>query len=68
LSAALPAFAYGAKRRTEDADDLVRRGRANLDRLAFALVASGVDFASAGDVRTIDRSPRRWLLDENRKS
>jgi shikimate 5-dehydrogenase len=31
------AFAYGAERSTEDADCVVRRERANLDRLAAAL-------------------------------
>ena len=31
------AYAYGAERPTEDADCVVRRGRANLDRLAGAL-------------------------------
>jgi hypothetical protein len=31
------AFAYGAERPTDDADCVVRRGRANLERLAGAL-------------------------------
>src|SRR5580658_9371613 len=31
------AFAYGAERPTDDADCVVRRGRANLERLASAL-------------------------------
>jgi hypothetical protein len=42
------AYAYGAKRPTDDADCVVRRERSNLDRLAGALRELNAAFVSEG--------------------